>query len=599
MNSYDVVLDFMYSEPNTRAVISSLKSWLAEAGRGFDVDLSETRFMASESGELAVIRKRATHGFELLARMVERKPTGDWTSEVSMHANYTGTSWVRVKVVGSSGRPAKIPRLAASIMNAVPVFSGPVLLTAAPERVGVSGVDDLIDLLCEPDRDIPLFITGTASFGIPFDPYAERFAKWTRQVRGLSNAYILDPIATEEFRAQIGDEHSVAPWTVRTFLPGVDPATAADAIRHRVLGSSKLGQLPDGAIETLFGRIARGLAANRPIPGDVRRTERALRRVEDALFVDRLRESVHLEEETHIQLPVAESSASVVPTGSASAEAESYLIQVEWIREALGLEELSEEALRDVALRASQGRVHASALEGVTRRLQDGERARQGLEDELELLKTLAEDDETDLALLSRTLSEREAEVRWLRSKLREEGDFEAATNPIPPSALTQYPTDFTDFLVKVEELRPSGVIFCGNPKSALDLDDLDTLSQAVRTAWDACLVLSDYIRVRRELGLDMGIQEYIKNPRGGRTVGPKKFVKGETGRTMRDHGEERVLPVPISVDATGFTTMKAHFRLAKIGMKSPRMYVLDRFSLDGCLYIGFIGVHMTNTKTS
>jgi hypothetical protein len=67
----------------------------------------------------------------------------------------------------------------------------------------------------------------------------------------------------------------------------------------------------------------------------------------------------------------------------------------------------------------------------------------------------------------------------------------------------------------------------------------------------------------------------------------------------MKGFGDERQLPVPTSVDPSGTATMKAHFKLGRIGMVSPRMYVLDRFSEDGCVYVGYIGAHLTNTQTN
>lgn len=43
---------------------------------------------------------------------------------------------------------------------------------------------------------------------------------------------------------------------------------------------------------------------------------------------------------------------------------------------------------------------------------------------------------------------------------------------------------------------------------------------------------------------------------------------------------------------------MKAHFKLARIGMVSPRMYVFDGHPADPRVFIGYIGPHLTNTQT-
>ena len=44
---------------------------------------------------------------------------------------------------------------------------------------------------------------------------------------------------------------------------------------------------------------------------------------------------------------------------------------------------------------------------------------------------------------------------------------------------------------------------------------------------------------------------------------------------------------------------MKAHFKLASIGMLSPRMYYHDDYANSGKIYIGYIGRHLTNTMTN
>lgn len=67
----------------------------------------------------------------------------------------------------------------------------------------------------------------------------------------------------------------------------------------------------------------------------------------------------------------------------------------------------------------------------------------------------------------------------------------------------------------------------------------------------------------------------------------------------MNQYGSDRVFPVPECVDSGGTTTMEAHFKLASIGMISPRLYYLDRVQTDGKVYIGYIGRHLRNTQSN
>jgi hypothetical protein len=67
----------------------------------------------------------------------------------------------------------------------------------------------------------------------------------------------------------------------------------------------------------------------------------------------------------------------------------------------------------------------------------------------------------------------------------------------------------------------------------------------------------------------------------------------------MKKYGAKRVFPVPWSVSPTGTAEMRAHFKLARIGIVSPRMYYLDDYVGSKSIYIGYIGPHPTNTQTN
>ncbi|MBU3061006.1 hypothetical protein KO481_05640 [Nocardia sp. NEAU-G5] len=67
----------------------------------------------------------------------------------------------------------------------------------------------------------------------------------------------------------------------------------------------------------------------------------------------------------------------------------------------------------------------------------------------------------------------------------------------------------------------------------------------------------------------------------------------------MQQWSHERIFPVPSCVSPSGHITMQAHFRLGRGSQISPRLYYLDNWSTDRKIYIGYIGPHLTNTKTS
>ena len=122
------------------------------------------------------------------------------------------------------------------------------------------GVDDLLDAVCDPDRNGLLFVAGTdQSDPMLFTPFVERVEKWAQGTHGLAQAVVLDPAATEAFNAAIGETHVARPWSIRTYLPDVDPAWEPDAHRHRIMGDDVAKILTDSGAspDTL---LALGLA---------------------------------------------------------------------------------------------------------------------------------------------------------------------------------------------------------------------------------------------------------------------------------------------------------------------------------------------------
>lgn len=125
-------------------------------------------------------------------------------------------------------------------------------------------------------------------------------------------------------------------------------------------------------------------------------------------------------------------------------------------------------------------------------------------------------------------------------------------------------------------------------------------MGNAAQAAWEACCALSDYVRVVGDGTFEGAMEHYLKNlPDGCRGVPTKKHATGESVQTMNQYGKDRIFPVPTSVDPNGKATMEAHFKLASIGMVSPRLYYLDKVRQEGTIYIGYIGKHLRNTQTN
>jgi hypothetical protein len=44
---------------------------------------------------------------------------------------------------------------------------------------------------------------------------------------------------------------------------------------------------------------------------------------------------------------------------------------------------------------------------------------------------------------------------------------------------------------------------------------------------------------------------------------------------------------------------MVSHFKLARIGLVSPRLYYFDNYTNDRSVYVGYLGPHLRNTQTN
>ncbi|WP_395296135.1 hypothetical protein ACF9IK_23760 [Kitasatospora hibisci] len=161
-------------------------------------------------------------------------------------------------------------------------------------------------------------------------------------------------------------------------------------------------------------------------------------------------------------------------------------------------------------------------------------------------------------------------------------------------------PGTFTELMARIEEFPL--LTFTGDQKSALALDEMQCPGAGwARLTWDGLTALQEYAEaaVRGEAGGDFK-QWCEHTPAGCHRFPPRKAVRGES-RTVFSHTKwkrERMLPVPECVDASRRAFMGAHLRIGG-GRTAPRLHYLDDCSGSGRIYVGYIGLHLTNTRTN
>lgn len=632
-NSYQM---FLSVEPDGDVIdraVGQFGAWLRF--KGWDPALDANGFQQDADRDLLTLHHKSSDGREFRARLTEATSGGLWRTQLTVQVPTSGAPWIALQVANSEGRWTAVPRLATYLLDSLTTKDGSTVMSSETRIVGPGKVEDLLYEIGDHDRQGLFLVAGTGHDAIDFSRFAEQVGRWTRQVRGLAQVVVLTPEATDEVWRELGPDHGVRPWMLRTFYPDVDPAIRADGLRHKFLTTERLASEREQVIRQLLGRIARRHAALWTPPVQYVRADRVLRRLEDQRLVESI--SLLLPEPRQAKaepvaagMPVAEvpdtveellagaEHAAVVEGAGSTAEADAsastdgpgqavspdelaaYVAALEMVKQTLGVPQVTPETMTQVAAQLRKADSIAQAIGQVRAQLEEREDHLIEAQDRAAYYSGLYEEAQLDERIAAEEAGKLADENRWLKARLAEAGSYEAAYGIVPEDARTKYPGDFGDLYQRLLELIDAGVIFTGDPDEMLALDEHDTFGKLVTVAWDAFLALTDYVRARKNEVCDTNVKQYLKEtPQGYRSLPQKKYAEKETAFTMKAWGDLREFPVPLDVDPSGRKAMEAHFKLGRVGMVSPRMYYLDCWSTHGKVYVGYIGAHLRNTKTN
>ena len=148
-------------------------------------------------------------------------------------------------------------------------------------------------------------------------------------------------------------------------------------------------------------------------------------------------------------------------------------------------------------------------------------------------------------------------------------------------------------------------VVFCDPDRmcdAILDLDDMSGNSRYAADFWGFILVLRDYMRAREEIGFQGSVHDYLAESRGQYRIESQKRHSPTESETVQNNGNMRKIrtfPVPTAVDPRGEIEMFAHFKTSHRDTNDPRMHYYADTQFTHKVYIGYIGPHLTNTKTN
>ncbi|MFG2692967.1 hypothetical protein [Kitasatospora sp. NPDC048407] len=504
------------------------------------------------TNQAAYLADGAEHAIRLQLR--EDKPEATWRTTITAVAVDSSSSVLSVSLEAfpsgeaplSPGRPGLVRDLVRELKPA----DGPAALTLGAQVVGVGGVDRLIDVLCDPARCLPAIV---AARPLRSDPlWSQRMSQAMPQCAGAASLYLLeDTNAVDAFRAAIGEHHRVAPGSIRTFLTEVDPAWPKDASRHRFLTIARMSDPQDRAWFGLARSVQR-LSTEAPLPDALRSLS----------FMDGVGQRHR--EERQAALTTVRRSDELTGIRKDVEDLKALLAQAdEELKEAERTAELSARTAASLEQQLHEATTRADGdMEEALRALDDVERAR--------------------------------AEADVLRRRLRDAGRYEDTVVVEQPLGV---PDSFEELWERLSAFE--GIRVTADKSRALELDESDRARVWAAKAWNALRALESYVQAAQE-GFNGSFYQHCTSDRPGTVNWPhKQYAPAESETTMNKWGAERVFAVPKEVDPSGRKEMQAHLKIDSKGSTSPRVYFLDDTKgATGQVIVGYIGSHLTNTKT-
>ncbi|QEW04631.1 hypothetical protein [Microbacterium lushaniae] len=622
---YRAILCLAPDEDAVAVAESQLRSWLSEkknrrssAAELADWDGPGVHDLGGGS-ELVVVHAAESldQSRRRLYRLREQNRHGVWT--VSLYAisapqarRYTQSLVIEAGVddvpTPTAVTRVDTPRLARQILETTNTRDGDTPLYGVPLVIRSSDIEEVWQSIVDPARTASV-IVAPALDGAHLDRWRQIVTSLTKQSVGVATTFVMDPEATELLAMRLPPSHRVERGVVRTFAPQVDLDSAADSIRHRMLGPATLARAIDGTrvATPLVNRHAESTRLRfiqRDLPPDVRRSLEILARAD--LVSERaqeVRRRIAQPTPSSVPEPTLDEVPSSLERNREAAIEPGLMTRLRaLLKRWIGSEKVSEVAVErlDSLLTAS-----AAELSVATEQI-DGAIADIEMKDaELRELRSSAEELSFDLAVSDEQLRSLEREVQILRRRLVE-ADLATQTHVEPVESIWNPPYDIAELIARITpgdeaHLAVSRVVFTGDVDRALEIDVREKTPRYAYAFWDYIHVLYDYAEGKVDGRITSGLHAYLKaDALDGHKCPPDRHAPTESDSVLNrpEWRAERVLPVPQEVSNTGKVLMDAHFKPTWRDSFAPRMHYFDDTARTGKIYIGYIGRHLKNTKS-
>lgn len=414
----------------------------------------------------------------------------------------------------------------------------------------------------------------------------------TANVVGTASVFVLEHSVVGELNELLPVSHQMKPGRVRTYMPGVDLDLPPDGLKHRILGPLTLSRAlrPRNKVATYlqhaFAVQTRGSQLSTPLSRDLQRSWAALSSALAEL------------NRTEIVKAAVEESRTEAPENAITPAAPMSFPQrlTKFISRMLGktVAEPSDEHFDDLEQKWVELEAAASAM------LNELKQADAKLVQKQEQLDSLTEEHDfrgLELADAERRAADLEGEARWLRKELAKSGNQLAFSDAFDgtwetPSDLDELVLLLTPEVTDRQDIVDK-VVYVGDPKDVASAHEQDRTGLDTQRIWDFIHALHDYATAREAGTAPGNLHTCLRSESyDGFKVPDSRHVPVETEQTLNQWADERTFNVP----GRGPTLMPAHFKSGKW----VRLHYFDDTGQGGSgkIYVGYIGLHLTNTKT-
>ena len=639
---YRSILRLEDSQDANKIAADQMRSWLKtkqrdERGHG-DLDTYEWSGQGTHTlgtyAQLTVVYHSGEDGSaRQLLRLEERNKSGTWRVSVTSTSLPNGTAARQLIVVEvdanvelSNGRPVSEntnpPNIVRSLLEVTKArdFHADIPLSPSPALIEPQDIDQLVEALLDPRRSTSIVLAGHIP-GAPASRWSRVVESLVKNSAGTTATFILTEEAQTRLNEAMTVTHSVVNGAVRTFLPGVMPSDRTDALRHRVLYPATLAESVTSTMKVrpslarVHAATARRQLIERPLPHEAMRSARILER-EEIRLQEAEASLASMPPISHDRPPLPSQDTDKRPASTYNVRrtargttrtTEPVLTALEQLFETyLGTPDLLEETVSALGLKLEHAR---RAEHKHSQKLDEMLDALNRVRDEVDAAHRQREEIEFELALEAEE-RRREADRRrhlervseFQANKLKALKEFDVFLDP--DHGLDDSPASMVDLLARLEsEPRVSEFIeFTGDLDRAIDLDIHDGLGRYASTFWEYILVMRDYCHAKTQLNFTGNLFTYLANDHTpGRKCDPKRFAQteSESVKSNTRWRNERIFSIPQSISEDGKILMLAHFKTTARDGVSPRMHIHDDTSGSGRVYIGYIGKHLSNTRTN